>query len=136
MYGVVKLTGYQAPRAHLSTPADDIAPNKLVWYFLGRERPYIWFLGAVELSAGLLSLWRRTRIVGSAACLMLAIHITAMDFAFGLLPVAYAALTLAMLAAIAVLGDWPVVRPVLWAERLDSSTTDSSDSTTNPQPRG
>jgi hypothetical protein len=68
VYGFVKIFNLQMPfpaYSQLATPLGDLLPMRLSWLFLGYSHLYQGFSGALELTAGLLLLYRRTATLGS-----------------------------------------------------------------------
>jgi hypothetical protein len=66
-YGIIKLFLLQMPfpaLSQLATPLGDLLPMRLSWLFIGYSVPYQFFSGAMETTAGLLLLYRRTVTAG------------------------------------------------------------------------
>jgi len=66
-YGIIKLFLLQMPfpaLSQLATPLGDLLPMRLSWLFIGYSAPYQFFSGAMETTAGLLLLYRRTVTAG------------------------------------------------------------------------
>jgi hypothetical protein len=66
-YGIIKLFVLQMPfpaLSQLATPLGDLLPMRLSWLFIGYSVPYQFFSGAMETTAGLLLLYRRTVTAG------------------------------------------------------------------------
>jgi len=66
-YGTVKVLALQMPFPNLSqlaTPLGDFLPMRLSWLFLGYSTPYEVFGGIMEITVGLLLLYRRTVTLG------------------------------------------------------------------------
>jgi hypothetical protein len=66
-YGIIKLFLLQMPfpaLSQLATPLGDLLPMRLSWLFIGYSAPYQFFSGAMEMTAGLLLLYRRTVTAG------------------------------------------------------------------------
>lgn len=67
-YGIIKLFALQMPEPNLhqlATPLGDFLPMRLSWMFIGYSTPYQIFSGAMEVTAGLLLLYRRTAVMGA-----------------------------------------------------------------------
>lgn len=67
LYGIIKLFALQMPFPNLSqlaTPLGDLLPMRFSWLFIGYSFPYQFFAGAMETTAGLLLLYRRTVTAG------------------------------------------------------------------------
>jgi hypothetical protein len=66
-YGIIKLFALQMPfpsLSQLATPLGDLLPMRFSWLFIGYSVPYQFFSGAMETTAGLLLLYRRTVTAG------------------------------------------------------------------------
>jgi hypothetical protein len=66
-YGIIKLFVLQMPfpaLSQLATPLGDLLPMRFSWLFIGYSVPYQFFSGAMETTAGLLLLYRRTVTAG------------------------------------------------------------------------
>jgi hypothetical protein len=66
-YGIIKLFMLQMPfpaLSQLATPLGDLLPMRFSWLFIGYSVPYQFFSGAMETTAGLLLLYRRTVTAG------------------------------------------------------------------------
>ena len=66
-YGIIKLFALQMPFPNLSqlaTPLGDFLPMRLSWMFLGYSAPYQIFAGGLEVTVGVLLLYRRTVTLG------------------------------------------------------------------------
>ena len=66
-YGIIKLFLLQMPfptLSQLATPLGDLLPMRFSWLFIGYSAPYQFFSGAMETTAGLLLLNRRTVTAG------------------------------------------------------------------------
>jgi len=71
-YGIIKLFALQMPfpmLSQLATPLGDLLPMRFSWLFLGYSFPYQFFSGAMETTAGLLLLNRRTVTLGLFAAM-------------------------------------------------------------------
>jgi uncharacterized membrane protein YphA (DoxX/SURF4 family) len=66
----------------LYTKLGAIPRDLLYWSTLGLSRPYSIFLGATELLAAILLLFRRTMLMGAFLASVILINITAINFAF------------------------------------------------------
>jgi len=68
IYGIEKVFAMQMlfPSLHqLATPLGDLLPMRFSWLFIGYSTPYQVFSGIMEVTAGLLLLWRRTASLGA-----------------------------------------------------------------------
>jgi hypothetical protein len=66
-YGIIKLFALQMPFPNLSqmaTPLGDFLPMRLSWMFIGYSAPYQIFAGGMEVTVGVLLLYRRTTTLG------------------------------------------------------------------------
>ncbi len=66
-YGIIELFLLQMAfptMSQLATPLGDLLPMRLSWLFIGYSAPYQFFSGAMETTAGLLLLYRRTVTAG------------------------------------------------------------------------
>lgn len=66
-YGIIKLFALQMPAPNLSqlaTPLGDFLPMRFSWMFIGYSVPYEMFSGVMEITVGLLLLYRRTIPLG------------------------------------------------------------------------
>jgi hypothetical protein len=62
-YGIIKLFALQMPFPNLSqlaTPLGDFLPMRLSWMFIGYSAPYQIFAGGLEVTVGVLLLYRRS----------------------------------------------------------------------------
>ncbi len=66
-YGIIKIFLLQMTfptLSQLATPLGDLLPMRFSWLFIGYSAPYQFFSGAMETTAGLLLLYRRTVTAG------------------------------------------------------------------------
>lgn len=66
-YGFIKIFMLQMPfptTSQLATPLGDLLPMRFSWLFIGYSAPYQIFSGVMEMTAGLLLLYRRTITAG------------------------------------------------------------------------
>lgn len=84
-YGIIKLFGLQMPFPNLSqlaTPLGEFLPMRFSWLFIGYSQPYEFFSGAMEVTVGLLLLYRRTIPLGLIVGLGVFINIFAMNMCY------------------------------------------------------
>lgn len=103
-YGLIKLFALQFPQPALSdlhTPYGDFLPWKIYYLTTGFGKAgYQQLIGFVEITSGLLLLYRRTASLGAALALLLLANILAANFAYELGNHVYAAYLLVLAAAI------------------------------------
>lgn len=66
----------------LYTPMGYVDKELLFWSSMGTSNTYSFFLGAMELLAAILLVFRRTRLVGVLMSLMIALNVVATNFGF------------------------------------------------------
>lgn len=66
----------------LFTTVGETPRDLLYWSVMGASRPYTMFAGIIEVLAGLLLLFRRTRTVGALLALGMMVNVVAINFAF------------------------------------------------------
>ncbi len=66
----------------LFTTVGETPRDLLYWSVMGASRPYTMFAGVMEVLAGLLLLFRRTRTVGALLALGVMVNVVAINFAF------------------------------------------------------
>jgi hypothetical protein len=85
VYGIVKLFALQMlfPSLHeLATPLGDYLPMRLSWQFIGYSQPYQVFSGVMEVSVGLLLLYRRTVTLGLVVGLAVFVNVMALNLCY------------------------------------------------------
>jgi hypothetical protein len=73
---------YQPEPNTLFTRLGEIPKDLLYWSSIGVSRPYSIFLGAAELAAAALLLFRQTRIAGSILAIFIMVNVIAINFAY------------------------------------------------------
>lgn len=84
-YGLEKFTRLQfpiPPANLLYTPAGQMDKDMLFWTSMGTSSAYAWFMGTVEIAAGLLLLWRKTRIIGALFAVGIFANVFAINIGF------------------------------------------------------
>lgn len=84
-YGIIKLFGLQMPFPNLSqlaTPLGEFLPMRFSWMFIGYSQPYEFFSGLMEVTVGLLLLYRRTIPLGLIIGLGVFINVFAMNMCY------------------------------------------------------
>lgn len=84
-YGLIKMFGLQMPEPTLSRYATyfgDLLPMRLTWSYIGSSYPYEFFTGFLELTVGLLLLWRRTISLGVFIGLGVFLHVFMMNMCY------------------------------------------------------
>jgi uncharacterized membrane protein YphA (DoxX/SURF4 family) len=79
---VFKLQFYLPEPNTLYTPLGEIPKDLLYWSTMGASAPYQVFLGAMEVMAGLLLLFRRTTLAGAFFASFILINVIAINFAY------------------------------------------------------
>jgi len=71
------------PSLHqLATPLGDLLPMRLSWLFIGYSAPYQVFSGIMEITAGLLLLYRRTSTLGILFATAVFINVAALNLSY------------------------------------------------------
>jgi hypothetical protein len=84
-YGIIKLFVLQMPFptiSNLATPLGDFLPMRFSWLFIGYSTPYEFFSGAMEFTAGLLLLYRRTVTAGLFAATGAFLNVVMINIAY------------------------------------------------------
>lgn len=84
-YGIEKLTRLQFPTPPpniLYTPAGQLDKDILFWSLMGTSKAYAWFMGSVEIIAGILVLIRKTRAIGALIGVGIFANILAINIGF------------------------------------------------------
>ncbi len=84
-YGLFKVIPSQfgAPSVvSLDRRLGDMSPMGLLWTFMGYSTPYIQFGGALEMLAGLLLLFQRTRVLGAAVAAGVMANVVMLNFCY------------------------------------------------------
>lgn len=84
-YGIIKLFALQMPFPNLSqlaTPLGDFLPMRFSWLFIGYSQPYEFFSGVMEVTVGLLLLYRRTIPLGLIVGLGVFINVFVMNMCY------------------------------------------------------
>jgi hypothetical protein len=85
VYGFIKIIKLQFPFPDLTRMADPFgsaSPMGLAWSFIGYSEGYNFFIGAAEVIAGVLILFRRTVLIGSLIAMTVMINVAAMNFMY------------------------------------------------------
>ncbi|MEP6689568.1 MAG: hypothetical protein ABJD07_00350 [Gemmatimonadaceae bacterium] len=91
--------------AALSTPLGSLAPNELMWYFMGYSYAYNLFAGMGELAGSLLLFFRRTTTLGALLVIAVMSNVVVMDFVYDINSVTIWATHLLFMAVLLVLPD-------------------------------
>lgn len=85
VFAVAKFTGHQFRVKNYSeyTPLTEVGNWQLAWAYFSRSFNYNLFLGIIELIAGSLILFQRTRLAGLLLAFGMYINIVLIDFEFG-----------------------------------------------------
>ena len=84
-YGILKIFSMQMyfPSLHqLATPLGDLLPMRLSWLFIGYSAPYQVFSGIMEVTAGLLLLYRRTSTLGILFATAVFMNVAALNLSY------------------------------------------------------
>jgi hypothetical protein len=84
-YGFIKLFALQMPfptLSQLATPLGDFLPMRFSWMFIGYSQPYQFFSGFMEVTVGLLLLYRRTIPLGLIVGLGVFINVFVMNMCY------------------------------------------------------
>jgi hypothetical protein len=84
-YGIIKLFLLQMTfptLSQLATPLGDLLPMRFSWLFIGYSAPYQFFSGAMETTAGLLLLYRRTVTAGLFAATGAFLNVVMINLAY------------------------------------------------------
>lgn len=84
-YGVSKIALMQFPTpslARLMQPYGESSPMGLAWTFIGASPAFSIFTGIIELTAGILLLFRRTTVFGTLFSMTVVTNIVAMNFCY------------------------------------------------------
>lgn len=119
-YGFIKLFPLQMPFPSLSnlhTPYGDFLPWKIYWHTIGITQGYESFLGAVEILAGLLLLYRNTVTFATGLLIGFTGNVLVANFAYDGGEHVYSAYLVAI-AAFLFVYDIPRLFNLLWHERF------------------
>jgi uncharacterized membrane protein YphA (DoxX/SURF4 family) len=84
-YGFAKLFPQQFPPltfARLVEPYGEFSPMGALWSFMATSRPYAVFTGAIEVTGGLLLLFRRTTTLGALVSTIAMTNVVALNFCY------------------------------------------------------
>jgi hypothetical protein len=84
-YGIIKIFCLQMgfPGLHmLATPLGDLLPMRLSWLFIGYSGPYQIFSGIMEVTAGLLLIYRRTATLGALVATAVFINVMMLNLSY------------------------------------------------------
>ncbi|MCA9695594.1 MAG: hypothetical protein KC636_38810, partial [Myxococcales bacterium] len=84
-YGFAKVFHTQFPPLaldQLSERYGDLAPQAILWNFMSHSTSYNWITGGVEVIAGILVLWPRTRLLGAALAVAVMTNVLALDIGY------------------------------------------------------
>lgn len=106
-YGVVKVIQVQFPSPSLETllqPYGESTSMKLLWTFMGYSKTYNLFIGLAEIGAGLLLLFKRTRLLGALVCIAVMSNVVVLNFCYNV-PVKLLSTHLLAIAVVLLLPD-------------------------------
>jgi hypothetical protein len=106
-YGFVKVIQTQFPAPSLETllqPYGESTSMKLMWTFMGYSKAYNMFIGLAEVGAGLLLLFKRTRLIGALVAIAVMSNVVVLNFCYNI-PVKLLSTHLLVIAIILVLPD-------------------------------
>jgi hypothetical protein len=106
-YGFIKLFPAQFPELHpsrLVTPLGDMSPMGLLWTFMGYSPAYGFFSGALEVTGGVLLLWRRTTTLGALVTAAVMTNVFVLNLCYDV-PVKLFSFHLLVIAAVLALPD-------------------------------
>lgn len=112
VYGFIKIIKLQFPYPSLTKMVDPFgasSPMGLAWNFIGYSPGYNFFIGAGEVLAGILLLFRRTVLMGSLLALVIMVNVAAMNFMYDI-PVKIFSTNLVLLSAFLAAHDWDRVK--------------------------
>lgn len=98
VFGVCKFFGLQfnTPLALLDNPFNTLSDSELMWAFFGHSYIYTLLIATVEITGGLLLIFRKTRLLGVFILLPVALNIFFLDvFYNGLVTAVYIAIEIA-----------------------------------------
>ena len=84
-YGIIKIFGLQMSfplLSQMATPLGDFLPMRFSWMFMGYSLPYQSFSGFMEVTAGLLLLFRRTTTFGALVASGVFINVMIMNLSY------------------------------------------------------
>ena len=123
IYGFAKVNGSQFTvlDSQLATPLEDVSAFWLVWYFFGYSGLYKGFVALIEITGGVLLVFRRTALLGTLVLLAAIVNIVLIDVGFG---VALAGLPMAIVLMCGLLYLLlPHVRQLLAAVLVDHESS-------------
>lgn len=106
-YGFVKVIQTQFPAPSLETllqPYGESTSMKLMWTFIGYSKAYNMFIGLAEVGAGLLLLFKRTRLIGALVSIVVMSNVVVLNFCYNI-PVKLLSTHLLVIAIILILPD-------------------------------
>lgn len=84
-YGLVKIFLRQMPfpsQSQMATPLGDLMPMRLAWMFIGYSKTYEAFAGFIEISIGVLLLFRKTATLGALLALAVYINVAVINLSY------------------------------------------------------
>jgi uncharacterized membrane protein YphA (DoxX/SURF4 family) len=123
-YGFVKIYKLQFPAPdsfRLLETYGQSSPMGLAWTFMGYSKGYNYFTGFMEVSGGLLLLFRRTTAAGSLLTLIVAGHVMALNYCFDI-PVKLLSTTLVFMSLYLLSGNIRRLIDLFFFQRTTSLT--------------
>lgn len=84
-YGFIKVFPLQFPApgvTRLAQSYGESSPMGLLWTFMGSSKLYSWFTGMGEVTAGVLLLFRRTKLLGATLSAFVFLHVFVLNLAY------------------------------------------------------
>jgi hypothetical protein len=111
LYGFIKVFPLQFPppgATKLMETYGASSPMGLLWTFMGASAPYTCFTGLVEVTAGLLLLFRPTMLLGSLLSVGVTLNIVLLNFCYDV-PVKLFSLHLLLMSVFLTIPYWPAL---------------------------
>jgi hypothetical protein len=106
-YGFIKIIQTQFPAPSLETllqPYGESTSMKLLWTFMGYSKAYNVFVGLAEAGAGMLLLFKRTRLMGALMSIAVMSNVVVLNFCYNI-PVKLLSTHLLVISVILLLPD-------------------------------
>ena len=82
VYGGAKLLQFD-DAAQISTPVSALSGMELMWAFYGYSKAYVLLLGSLEITGGVLMLFKRTRLPGCLFTTTILVNVIIQDIVYG-----------------------------------------------------
>lgn len=111
VYGLAKVFDGQFPAnsyQRLDTKVGDVTPMGIVWTMMGASRPYTFVSGLLELTGGLLLLFRQTKTFGALFSMTVMINVALLNYMYDV-PVKLFSTHIVLFCAFILTYDWKIL---------------------------